>query len=537
MVLFFLFSLVVISQGSASSSSSSDYAGPFLNFIDAGENNDKWNLSVLVVASASTSEDDLTMDIWGGEKAISPTLIDTIKGQQFWRYRLSFNRDDVPRKVTYQVGKSSAFTVTVPARKTDPYVLFGSCNKYDKPNSMWERIMGKQAEKPCHLALLAGDQIYNDDVLYCDRIAQILTSDPYQEIDETTAFEVEEEATNFTLNNYLTHYSKPGWREFLASVPNKSLADNHEFFKGKGSYERFLPVMEIVSRVADRFYMLFQHHVTKEKAFETGLIGVSVGDALLSYNYLLKFNTMAFYGLDTRTERTSNQVASLPSRKFMFDKLGSLNQKNIFLITGLPLVYQNLTAFYKISKLVDYFPTLKSFIFNLLGETKTLGKLPIIVEYVDQWAYAGHVEERNDLITKLNTLVYDGKKVTLLAGDPHAAALGEVVDKGTGQTRIQQINSSAITTAPLGKPYIALKKVLGFFQGLFWGKESYGSALSQRLTDYTHMESGKKSSEVPDNNFTMLGVKDEVAYATLWTLNQASSQLEPWSLQGWPQKF
>ena len=58
-VLFFVFSLAVISQGSASSSSSSGYAGPFLNFIDAGQDNDEWNLSALVVAPQSVSKDDL----------------------------------------------------------------------------------------------------------------------------------------------------------------------------------------------------------------------------------------------------------------------------------------------------------------------------------------------------------------------------------------------------------------------------------------------------------------------------------------------
>ncbi|RZI46437.1 hypothetical protein [Candidatus Finniella inopinata] len=159
---FFCVFLLSVDLHASSSSSSSGYVGPFLNFIDAGAGNDQWNVSALVVAPTSIPNSDLSLNIGGSKNPISPQLIDTINGQQFWRYRLSFPRDNISAKVTYQIGSGTAFTVDIPARKTDPHVFFGTCNEYSKPTSIWQKINKTHDEKPFHLGILDGDQVYLD---------------------------------------------------------------------------------------------------------------------------------------------------------------------------------------------------------------------------------------------------------------------------------------------------------------------------------------------------------------------------------------
>ena len=68
---------------------------------------------------------------------------------------------------------------------------------------------------------------------------------------------IEEDLKKVLLRHYLAHYSKCGFSDFLASVPAKCLADDHEYFNAVGSYPYHWPILQIIRSVADYFYYLF----------------------------------------------------------------------------------------------------------------------------------------------------------------------------------------------------------------------------------------------------------------------------------------
>ncbi len=544
---FIILSLTLLQVCVASEAAKYSY-GPFLNFIDAGENNDRWNLSALVIAPSCISSDNFQIkakhgcgDVEFGDSA-NPELIDTVNNYNFLRYRLSFLRDDNRSKsITYQIGGGPEFTTWIPPTKSDPHVFFGSCNKYAHTTTMWQKINQKHEENPFHLAILNGDQIYvdwggkdNSGVFGIDSLRQIMMGDLETRMAPLLGdqkVQIDEDLEKFLFSHYCQHYSKPGFREFLATVPCKSLAGDHEYYDGFGSYHNPPPAMSRIWHAAERFYLLFQHHTTKESAEDSGLIGLKTGGCLSSYNYLLRFQTTAFFGLDTRTERTPGQVVSYETIDFMFEKLKSVGKSNIFLITEIPLVYQSVTPFYKILNFFNKSSILKYLYRKAIGSNDSRRNLDISLDSYDSWSHKSHVTERNCIIQQLvEELVKDrGEKVILLGGDVHSAGAGEVVEQLTGEVIVRQLTSSSITSSPTPKIIAWLKKLFSCFQS----SESYGGGLVEKITSYSRDRDGKKSREIAFNNWLELESIDGEIYPGLWVLPSESQDLERWTPEGW----
>jgi hypothetical protein len=56
----------------------------------------------------------------------------------------------------------TTFSLTVPARKSNPRIMFFSCNHEDRNiPSLWTDVLKKHEAEPFHLMLGGGDQIYN----------------------------------------------------------------------------------------------------------------------------------------------------------------------------------------------------------------------------------------------------------------------------------------------------------------------------------------------------------------------------------------
>ncbi|RZI46434.1 hypothetical protein [Candidatus Finniella inopinata] len=350
-------------------------------------------------------------------------------------------------------------------------------------------------------------------------------------LSDDKAQQVENDLTTALLQYYSAHYCKPGFKEFLATVPSKSLSSDHEYFNGKGSYVDLPPVMAKIEQVAERFYMLFQHHTTKTRPSDTGLIGVIKGASLLSYNYLLQFETMAFYGLDTRTERTVNQISSPESLNFMFNKLNAVNQTNLFFVTEIPVVYQNLNPFTKMLQFFNKHTCLKSLYQKIEKDPIEQSNTDLSTDGVDEWSYTTHVAERNHIIQKFvaNFVKSKGKKVIFLGGDVHSAGAGEVIDSSTGETQIFQLTSSALTSSPVPGFIVGLKRVISWFQK----QEQFGAGLVDKITGYKKVSDGKESREIALNNWLELESVAGQIYPSLWCLPSENASLERWLPKGW----
>ncbi len=505
-----------------------EFFGPLLNFLDT--DGKKWNLSALVVAPQSADSTNFTLSFEGSSETIAPELIDTVKEQNFWRYDMSLVREESEHKVTYKIG-NKAYDIFVPAQHTDPHIFFGCCNEYAKPNSLWSRVNTVHEKTPYHVAFYAGDQIYNDPVFDLPSIKPVFSGTGKQIMDFQPTPAIEDDVTTFLLKYYQWHYSKPDFCSFAGSVPARNLSDDHEYFNGKGSYTQIPPILETVTKAADRFYFLFQHHTTKENASRAKLIGPENTN---SYSFLATFENSAFYGLDTRSERTPTQIASPASRQFMFDRLNDLTQPNIFVITGLPLVYQNLHLIEGGVRLFGYTDSAKAFMEAINGSVPWFANLDMTTDFVDQWTHLNHVQERNEIIQNLDKLVSKGKTITLLGGDAHSAGAGEIVDLFSS-VRMRQLTSSALTSSPT--PAIAVK--FKEFSRKLQNPESFGNNLIQRLTSLKNMSSGnnEKSMDLNLNNWLDINLAKGGIYPVFFVVpnsqNPHSTALETWLPTGW----
>lgn len=99
---------------------------------------------------------------------------------------------------------------------------------------------------------------------------------------------------------------------------------------------------------ATRFYYLFQHHTTPERATQHGMIrGVHPA---CHHIVTTLGKDIALLSLDARGERTKHDVCQPKSYDILFDALyrqipGSV--KHLLVLTGVPLIYPRLTLFEK----------------------------------------------------------------------------------------------------------------------------------------------------------------------------------------------
>jgi hypothetical protein len=113
-----------------------------------------------------------------------------------------------------------------------------------------------------------------------------------------------------------------------------------------GSYPSYLEssnVFQNLRRIAFRFYLLFQHHVTPELAVQDGYIGVS----RKAYSQIRIFGPeTAIACVDARAERTREQVVSPESWNDIFTALHALpaSIQHVVMVTGVPVVYPRMES-------------------------------------------------------------------------------------------------------------------------------------------------------------------------------------------------
>lgn len=544
--LFVVFLFISVVQGAQERSDPDprlSFKGPWLNFISA--ENDVWNVTALVVAPTSA-----VPSFKIGEEEVHAITITSMLNYDFLRYDLRFPREDCQSWALYSIG-DKAFKVSVPPKGADPHVFFGSCNQYKKERSRqsWQRILQKHFESPFNLALLAGDQIYNDEQIFgIESVKRIMLENERSRKRAIVGEEknsIEEDLKKVLLRHYLAHYSKCGFSDFLASVPAKCLADDHEYFNAVGSYPYHWPILQIIRSVADYFYYLFQHHTLKENAQEVGLIKwqapiqqddipMAVDSALSqSWSYHLNFKSVSFYGLDTRSERTPDQIVTKEAIDLMMDRLESSSQENIVVITGIPLVYQNVNVIGKTIRILDRSRFLSS-LFHTEFDAPAMIPLGLEADLIDPWSFYHYKMSRNHILQGLSRLAKSGKTVTLLGGDVHSASAGEVVDSQSHEVIIRQLSSSAITSDPITFLQRTCKQILATVQQ----SEIISPNLVQRLVGFTCLTTGQEANDINYYNWLDLAFKDSKLCPTLWTLKpnpliKEEGELTPWVPKGW----
>ena len=318
-----------------------------------------------------------------------------------------------------------------------------------------------------------GDQIYNDAVMRDTTHFQAwLEMNPMHKHDAAFTPEMQEELESFFLERYCMWFSQGLFGMANAQIPMVNIWDDHDIIDGYGSYPHHFmrsPVFTGLGAVAFKYYMLFQHQSVVDEVTSdepSWLLGASPGpyiNELSRHVFMFLGKTVAFLGLDCRTERMRDEILSEESYNLIFDRLHRDiirgETKHLVVLLGVPIAYPRLVWLENIltSRALD--PVKAMGRAGLLGKglmNKFDGGVEILDDLDDHWTARNHKAERNWFVEELQELAAEKSvRVTILGGDVHLAAIGQFFSskklglRKDGDFRyMPNIISSAIVNTP-----------------------------------------------------------------------------------------
>lgn len=520
--------------------------GPLINFksMDVGSSALKWHGSVLIVTEPGQQQPQLELrqagpvasdsDLSQANSNHRPNWPTTVyngtklfedPAKVFWRFSISAALETYEARWEYCIPGfhyvsatdvvSSPWHFIVPSINQSMRIMFYSCNGFSIGTDMnvwvgpnlWNEVLRIHGEKPFHVMIGGGDQIYCDGV----RVEGPLKSwtdiaTPHKRRTHSFDEVLKAACDEYYYNNYVQWYSKKPFRIANGQIPQINIWDDHDIIDGFGSYtDHFMrsPVFRGIGGVALKYYCLFQHHIappgstfTTDDIQTTHSINGTAGDDLrqLQNTYILQEQhedpswiigkrpgpyveersrslymrlgiRMAFLGIDGRMERTLHQVNYPETYDAVFDRLerevatANGEIKHLILLLGIPIAYPRLTWLENIfrSPLIALIRLLnKRFgfagsLFNKFDEN-----VDLLDDLDDHYTARHHKAERKQLILRLQKFSQTHSvRVTILGGDVHLAGIGRFYSNPKLGIRSENdyrfmvnIISSAITNKP-----------------------------------------------------------------------------------------
>ncbi|CRG85623.1 putative protein YGR266W [Talaromyces islandicus] len=503
--------------------------GPLLNYTRMSIDNESstWFGSVLIVTTPGLGQPELALRHAGpvshAEIATTqPPATTTTRATKlyedpdkaFWRFSLSLPLSGYEAKWEYtipgfqytngsQVPGSWAFAV--PARSQSMRIMFHSCNGFSVGTdtdswagpALWNDVLRVHAQRPFHVMIGGGDQIYNDGI----RVDGPLRSwteiaNPHKRQHHAFDGALRAECDEYYYKNYVRWYGHEPFKTANGQIPQINIWDDHDIIDGFGSYtDHFMKcaVFRGIGGVAFKYYCLFQHHIPPPKStFTTDCQGIDPRQTentfVLEENnedsrwimgknsgpyveeksrslYMRLGKRIAFAGIDARTERTRHQVNYPETYDLIFDRLdrevaeSNGEIKHLILLLGVPIAYPRLAWLENIltSPLIAPIRLLNKR-FGLAGGlfNKFDGQVDLLDDLDDHYTARQHKTERRELVQRLQQFSKRHTvRVTILGGDVHLAALGRFYSKVSLKIPVEHdhrympnIVSSAITNKP-----------------------------------------------------------------------------------------
>ncbi|CAD7703456.1 unnamed protein product [Ostreobium quekettii] len=474
-----------------------DAAGPFLRHQSYDPVTELYSVSCLVVSDSTIHKARPTLDytFQGKTTTVKGDLLETVDSWQFWRFDISVTCRDAEALVEYKLsfkrwpigfwrGPTQTWSFCVPGKDQDWHWGFYSCNGFhweDRPEyeeyggiaPLWSDVLKRHSDRPLHVMVGGGDQLYND-LVWDEEVNKAWLERGWDEKCSAPITEEQELATcQYYFNHYKRHWSSEYFRDALASIPQMMMWDDHDIFDGWGSYPDKLqnsPVFQGVYSAARRFYLLFQHHTTVERAREqNGLFGK---DGYCFMNYLGK--KVALVGLDLRSERTKRVVMEPETWAMVKQRMEGIQDsvQHVVVLSTVPVLYPvvplsegTLTRISGMAKseVLTKMMQMTGLFAKVMNEFDTPDLLD---DLLDHWTADTHKLERKQFVATLQTLSYSKKlRVTFLCGDVHCCGIGRFYSYPKLRSFVRdhrympQVISSAIGNHP---PPNALMTLLGF---------------------------------------------------------------------------
>lgn len=514
-------------------------SGPLINLKNMHyEATTTWHGSVLIVTKPTQERPQLRLRQVGAvdsgtqnEDGRVPTS-QTIEGlklyedplKAFWRFSLAVPVAAFEARWAYDIpglyneSETQAQTpweFVVPAEEQSMRIMFHSCNGFSVGTDMnawvgpnlWNDVMRVHGERPFHVMVGGGDQIYNDGIRVDGPLKPwTAISNPHKRRTHDFDNKMRADCDDYYYANYVRWYNTEPFRAANGRIPQVNIWDDHDIIDGFGSYtDHFMKcaVFRGIGGVAFKYYCLFQHHIAPpQSTFTTdapqtmhavnGTSGVDPRQVENTYvlenqveddswiigkrpgpyveersrSIYMRFGKrIAFVGLDARTERTRHQVNYEDTYNLIFDRLqreivdANGDIKHLVVLLGVPIAYPRLAWLENIltSPLIAPIRLLNKR-FGVAGGlfNEFDGQVDLLDDLDDHYTARQHKRERKMLVQRLQELARSHSvRITILGGDVHLAAIGRFYSNpklnlaGENDHRfIVNVVSSAITNKP-----------------------------------------------------------------------------------------
>jgi PhoD related phosphatase len=487
--------------GTSASGSVDVICGPLLNYrrMDVHATSATWYGSVLIVTNPGQTQPQLFLRHVGpvsqdsnGVQSDSQAQALTFEGTKlyedpkkaFWRFSISLPLYDYEAQWAYTIpdfqytsdpALTNEWRFAVPAWSQSMRIMFHSCNGFSVGTdtdswagpALWNDVLRVHAERPFHVMIGGGDQIYNDGIRVEGPLNEWTNiANPIKRQAHDFNGDLRTRCDEYYYNNYVRWYNHEPFKTANGQIPQINIWDDHDIIDGFGSYtDHFMKcaVFRGIGGVAFKYYCLFQHHVAPPKStFTTDsegpvdprqlentfvleeqnvdpmwILGKSPGPYVEEKSrslYMRLGKRIAFVGVDARTERTRMQVNYPETYDLIFDRLqNEISQangeiKHLILLLGVPIAYPRLAWLENLitSPLIAPVRLLNKR-FGVAGGlfNKFDGQVDLLDDLDDHYTARHHKVERRELIHRLQQFSKaNSVRVTILGGDVHLSALG-----------------------------------------------------------------------------------------------------------------
>ncbi|GAA6037108.1 hypothetical protein JCM8097_008739 [Rhodosporidiobolus ruineniae] len=422
-------------------------------------------------------------------------------GQSFWRFKLEMPLSEREEEISYSVNGGLEDSFYVPAANQDMRVMYYSCNgfsasvdqvPFNGPYPLWRDVLVKHEEKPIHVMVGGGDQLYVDAVTREPEIAPwIAEQDLKKKLKAPCTPEMQAGLDRFFFNWYCAWFRGGAFGIANGKIPMLNMLDDHDLIDGFGSYPEALqtsPVFSSIGAAAYKWYLLFQQFMvddvdglepssaadspSRPHPFKSLILG-GPGTYIPSANHSFLSSLgpkQAILLVDWRAERKQNQLASETTYKRIDKAVMGLpaGVQHLVVQLGVPIAYPRLTILDKL--LAPRFNPMVLLAWAGIAPgaiNKFNAEAELKDDLADHPCSAHHLEERNGFILRMQELaVRKHLRVSFMSGDVHSASSSKFysvppLSPAQDPRFMLQIVSSAVVNSPPGSSHVWLVTKLG----------------------------------------------------------------------------
>ena len=237
----------------------------------------------------------------------------------------------------------------------------------------------------------------------------------------------------------------------MATIPTLFVMSDHDTYDGQGSYPVELensPVLRSTREILQRWYLLFQQHQNPDIYFNrlTGLDDTPLYGDTVTPCVKQMGEDLAILALDTRFERTREQVISEDTYDYIFASIERLPLTTLHLVvaTEIPLIFPDIRFAEKWLRRIS--DTKRRKVFQKIFQSSTFfkrigfpfGEPILLTDMIDHWNSRAHIGERNRFIFRLQEFSKRRNvRVTFIGGDVHCCGVGRFCTPSASDDRVR----------------------------------------------------------------------------------------------------